>query len=921
MSLTSGTRLGPYEIQSAIGAGGMGEVYKARDTRLDRTVAIKVLPPDVSGDPERRARFEREAKTIAGLNHPHICTLHDVGEHEGSTFLVMEHIVGETLAARLSKGALPPEQALTVATEIAEALSAAHRQGVIHRDLKPANVMLTKAGAKLLDFGLAKLAGHGEQPAASMMTAAPTQAGTLTGQGVIVGTLQYMAPEQLEGKPPDARTDLWALGAILYEMLTGKRAFEGESAVSVMSAIMEREPAPIASLQPLTPPALDRLVRRCLAKSPEDRPDTAHDVADELRWIQESKAGRTVAVGSRRTRVMLVLFAGLAIGGAVGAAATWLLRPNEPGSPPTRATIDIRPADALSGVNRWEVLMHGRPSRTAIALSPDGRLLVFGGSTQTRHVLYSRPLDRDEASPLEGTEGGDMPFFSPDGRFVGFWADGILRKVPAAGGPPLEICKTSQPSGASWGADGQVVFAAGTRLWRVPEGGGVARELTTPDPAAGERAHHLPFVLPDGKGVLYTAVCTRDASGLRGMVLEAATGKPKKLLESAADLRYVPTGHLLFVRQGKLRVVPFDLAALRVTGSEVAVADDVMQALNGGIGTVETTAAQVSVAGGVLAYVRGGVVPDRRYSIGTVDMRGTIHPFPSDPEPHSYIAPQLSPDGARVVMANGSTLASGLWVYDLRRGFLSQPVVGFQATFPVWTPDGRSIVFAGAEKGLLNLFRVPADGMSIPERLTQSIHEQRPACWGASGAELVFLELRPGSNNDILAMPVAEPGKARVLVGSRFNETFPAVSPDGQWLAYTSDVSGRDEVYVRPYAGGEAVRVSADGGLGPVWSPDGRRLFFAQFRNDLNRVALYVTSVGTGTPFVAVLPTVVWELPDAREHLMGAMPLHAMDVMPDGRSLLFVTVRKDQPVLGVPRQIELVLNWFDELKAKVPPAR
>ena len=444
MPLSNGARLGPYEIQAAIGAGGMGEVYKARDTRLDCTVAIKVLPAEISGDPDRRARFEREARTIASLNHPHICTLHDVGEHGDSTYLVMEYLAGESLADRLLKGSLPLAQALDVAAQIAEALDSAHKHGIIHRDLKPGNVMLTSSGAgrsgvttaKLLDFGLAKLAAHGERPALVSETHAMTESAPLTARGTILGTLQYMAPEQLEGKEADARTDLWALGAILYEMLTGKRAFAGDSQVSLIGNIMSAEPPALATLQPLTPPSLDRVVKKCLAKHPDDRWDTAHDVADELRWVsQTSGASSLTGVQPRRRRwlrTVLEIVGGLAMALA-GAGAMWLLRPVTPHSSPARVSLDLRPVDELNagGVDpRYDATLGG--SRTALTWAPDGQALVFVGRRGGIQQIYVRSLDEAEARPLAGTEGAQMPAVSTDGQWVAFWAAGAIKKSRSA---------------------------------------------------------------------------------------------------------------------------------------------------------------------------------------------------------------------------------------------------------------------------------------------------------------------------------------------------------------------------------------------------------------------------------------------------------------------------------------------------------
>jgi len=506
MALSPGTRLGPYEIVTPIGAGGMGEVYKARDTRLDRSVAIKVLPPEVSADADRRARFEREAKTIAGLNHPHICTLHDVGrdvptgqagrgeggEAEGGgrgtdrpavDYLVMELLAGETLAARLEKGPLPLDQALSVATEVAQALAAAHRQGIVHRDLKPANVMLTKSGAKLLDFGLAKLSGHGELPAAASLASAPTQARPLTSEGTIVGTLQYMAPEQVEGKPADARTDLWALGAILYEMLTGKRAFEGASAASLITAIMSAQPPALATLQPVTPPALDRLVRKCLAKDPDERWQAASDAADELRWIREGSGGASPAEDPSRRRSGPPLAWRIAAAALMLAAVTtalaavvWFRASRAPGS---RAPVRFVVSDRLV------TAVEADPQRL-FAVSRDGQRVAFIAERDGVPCLYLRELHALQAVAMPGTENAMQPFFSPDGQRIGFFAGRKLKVVSLAGGAPEDRAQINWPRGGTWAPDDTIIFSPSDNsgLWQVPAAGGVARELARPDATA-----------------------------------------------------------------------------------------------------------------------------------------------------------------------------------------------------------------------------------------------------------------------------------------------------------------------------------------------------------------------------------------------------------------------------------------------------
>ena len=540
MSLAPGTPVGPYEIITLIGAGGMGEVYKARDTRLDRTVAVKVLSEDVSADPERRIRFAREAKTIAALNHARICTLFDVGEHRGATFLVMEHLEGETLARRLQKTALPIPLALAIAAEIADALAVAHRHGIIHRDLKPANVMLTDAGVKLLDFGVAKIAPH-PQPFESMASVV-TQSVPLTTEGVIVGTLQYMAPEQIEGRSVDARSDVWALGVTLYQMLTGKNPFAGASAATVIGNILTSEPPPVATLQPQATAAIDRVVRRCLAKDPEARWQNAADLADELRWMKDHGVAASPTGGRRQTRVAVFVAAATLVAAAAGVAVGWRFRPVPPGGGVVRTTIALGAGHWLDGLRRPEDLE--RPSRHAVAISPDGTYLVYSASeAQRTPQLFIRRLDRSTATPIAGTEGGMAPFISPDSRWLGFWAGGKLKKIPVEGGVATPLCDIGLPFGASWGGNGIILVAAtaGSGLSAVPAEGGTLETWTTPDPQRDESSHRLPSWLPDGNGVLFTVMRHGYDAHPSIAAMRRDTRQWRVLVEDAADARFVAT--------------------------------------------------------------------------------------------------------------------------------------------------------------------------------------------------------------------------------------------------------------------------------------------------------------------------------------------------------------------------------------------
>ncbi len=916
MPLSTGARLGPYEVLSAIGAGGMGEVYKARDTRLDRSVAIKILPPDVSADPDRCARFQREAKTIAGLNPPHICTLYDVGKHDGATYLVMEHITGETLAQRLEKGPLPLEQALIVATEIADALAAAHRQGVIHRDLKPGNVMLTKTGAKLLDFGLAKLTGHGEQPAAASLASAPTRTGPLTTEGAIVGTLQYMAPEQVEGKPADGRSDLWALGAIIYEMLTGKRAFQGASAASLIANIMNTEPPALGTLEPVTPPALDRLVRQCLAKSPDDRPDTAHDLASELRWVRETSAQPAGAVSAIRRLPFRWVVAGAAVVLlALILVGTALMRYSPPAtfSPVVRSVIKVEPGRWLDG--RRRAVERERPSRTAVAISADGRFVVYSAieenpGLQAQPQLYLRGLDQANATRITGTDGGIDPFLSPDNRWVGFWADGKLMKVPLDGGVPTPLCDAGPLYGiygASWGPDNTIVFAGeeSVGLSRVSADGGKPESLTTPDPKREEYSHRLPFWLPNGKAVLVTVMRYGHDSHPWLALFRFNPRQWRVLLQDAADARYVSTGHLVFLRQGTLMAVRFDLGSLKVVGQPAPVVDNVMQAFSMN-STYNTGAGQFAVSdAGALIYAAGGVLPDRQNSLVWVDQSGIEQPV--TPLQKAFFAPRLSPDGLRIAYVTAGSKWQ-VFVYDLNTGINTRLTTEGWASYPIWTPDGQRIVFAWEKALASNLFSQPYDDSSPMERLTTSEHTQYPGSWSADGQTLAVVEEQHASTCDIDLLD-ARSRRVRPFLNSEFDELYPEFSPDGRWIAYASNESGRNEVYVRPFPGpGGRTQVSSQGGIQPLWGR-GKRLFYRW------QDQVWAVDVRTDGGFRAGKPRLLFE----RSGYYRGSPIRDYDLSADGQRFLMVKLEQRTPTPIT--EITLIENWFEELKAKVPVKR
>jgi len=923
-TLTAGQRLGPYEVLSLIGAGGMGEVYKARDTRLGRTVALKILPHSVAADPTRRIRFEREAKAIAALTHPHICTLYDVVEHDGSICLVMEHLVGETLAARLAKDRMPLDQALTVATEIADALAAAHRHGIVHRDLKPGNVMLTKAGAKLLDFGLAKLKRRGE-PAAPLVS---TQMASLTAEGTIAGTVQYMAPEQLEGKEADARSDIFAFGAVLYEMLTGRRAFQGDNQASIISAIMSSHPPAIASLQPLTPLPLDRLVGKCLAKDPEGRWQNAADLADALRWNAEaadrpaSGSGLRANAGVRPRRHFLALAAAvLVLAAVVSSAVVWRLRPAPkiPMIRPVRFLMDVRPAEELNagGVvsSVYPVSSPGGPG-TALAWTPDGQALVFVGRRGGIQRLYVRRLDSLEAQPLDDSVGAQGPVVSDDGRWVAFWADGAIRKAPLSGGATETWVDgiTQPPIGMAWSGAGLLLGPheraalherTGTRSVSLVTSGSAPKPVTSVQ--QDETAHILPHWLPGGRAFVYTAR-RRAASWSDDQVFahDVATGARWKLLSDAVDARYVG-GHLVFLRRGLLMAVAFDAKRLQVTGEPFGLVNRVVQDL-----TAMTGAGQYSIAPtGSLAYLEGHQAgwPDAR--IVTVNHRGDVVPLATPVKSYGMNV-RVDPRGSRIANSVYTLTAREIWVFDLDDGGIVARLGrgGEVSANRSWTPDGTRLTFGWVKPdGPREIVWQAADGSAPPEKLAEA---GEPGGWTPDGKSLLGVR-----DHDVWLLAGA--GGARPIVQSAADEWGPALSPDARWLAYASDTSGRPEVLVQSFPGpGEREMVSTDGGDNPVWHPRGGELFFLSPPDGAGRGQMMVASQDPrsgrlGSP----RPLFRFVMSDLRFY---SKPFPGYDVAEDGQRF-FVTQTVRLPPLPPVTQVNIVLNWFEELKAKAPATR
>jgi Tol biopolymer transport system component len=894
MTLAAGTRLGPYEILAPLGAGGMGEVYKARDSRLERTVAVKVLPSHLSSSPEVRQRFEREAKTISQLSHPHICALYDVGSHEGTEYLVMEYLEGETLSERLAKGPLPLEQTIRCGIEIADALGKAHRQGIVHRDLKPGNVMLTKSGVKLLDFGLAKATAPPDRQAG--YTSLPTMAGgqNLTEKGTILGTFQYMAPEQLEGKEADARTDIFAFGCVLYEMATGKKAFSGASQASLISAIMSAEPSPISSLQPASPQALDRVVRICVAKDPDARWQSAQDIGAELRWIAEGSAAGVAApavIATRRKsreRIAWSAFA-LAAVAAAGFAVAFLRRPPAP----VRALrFEIAPT---------EIAPYQAPGPDADmtpSLSPDGRVLVFSARDSQNHTsLWSRPLDSLAARTIPGTEGAQYPFWSPDGASIGFFAGGKLKRVEASGGAVQILCEAQDGRGGTWNRDGVIVFAAAPfgPLARVAAGGGAPSPVLPLDSAHGEDSQRWPSFLPDGKHFLYFSYLGADPEsrdqngGVRVGSLDSKETRP--LVPRASNAVFAPPGHILFYRDGNLLAQPLDPKSLATRGDPIPIADKVAF-LDG-----RKLALFSASASGVLAYVKATVFPSR---LLWFDRQG--RQLGSVGEQGGYVTPRLSPDGRRLAVAVQDAQTEVLWICDLARGsrtrFSSEG--NTEDSNAVWSPDGARLAFSSGRGGPSRLFVRSAGGEGSERSLLKTANAEVPFDWSRDGRLIAYMAPGTGTGWDIWTVSAEGEGKAVLFAGTKADETEPAFSPDGKWIAFTSSDSGKSDVCVAPFPGpGSRIVVSTSGGRDPRWRADGKELFYIAEDGKLMSVP-----IKGGATFEAGLPAPLFE---TRTRAQGGL---RYDASSDGQRFLVVTRVQEREV----PPIAIHVNWALGLK-------
>jgi serine/threonine-protein kinase len=849
-----GKTLSHYKITDKLGAGGMGEVYRAEDTNLDRQVAIKVLPDVFADDPERLARFEREAKLLASLNHTNIASIYGLEQADGKRFLVLELVEGETLAERIRKGPLPVDEALEVCRQIAEGLESAHEKGVIHRDLKPANVKITpERKAKILDFGLAK-AFH-EEPAATDLSHSPTITEGMTREGVILGTAAYMSPEQAKGKPVDKRADIWAWGCVLYECL-----------------------------------------RRCLEKDPNRRLRDSWDVRIEIERASEpATPSPTVAISAARPSrwrlvipwVLVMVFSLLA-----GFALSGLWNRSTPKLGTVRRfSLNLPQGERLRLGERLE--------RSSVALSPDGGRLVYVASGGGSQQLYLREMDELEARPIPGTEGARNPFFSPDGKWVAFLTSGKLRKVSLSSGASETICDALPvSSGGSWGTDDSILFTPTptSGLVRVSADGGTPSPVTNPDVTRGEFGHLYPKELPGGKALLFT-IGTGESWGDTGIaVLSFETGQWRTLIKDGTCPQYLPTGHLLYGRSGGLLVVPFDLGRLQVTGSPVRVLEGVMTRIG----------AEFSLSqDGSLIYLPGaGGWPER--TLAWVDRQGQAVPLPVPPG--SYATPRISPDGTRAVTViyDRKTGDSQIWSFDLARPLLTRFTFAARSCwFPCWTPDGRRVTFALATGQAPDLSWKSGDGTGAEEQLAKMDYAQFPTSWSRDGRILLFTDEHPETNYDIWFLPVADEGEPQPWLKSHFVETAAVLSPDGRWIAYQSDETGRFEIYVKPFQGrGRKQPVSTNGGTEPLWAPNGRELFYREGDK------MMAVAVEADPEFSAARPRLLFEGRHSRSSVLANY-----DITPDGQRFLMVKPGEQESALT---QINIVLNWFEELKRLVP---
>ena len=875
MALTTGTKLGPYEIQSPLGAGGMGEVYRARDTRLGRDVAIKVLTSHLSSDPDLKARFEREAKAISALSHPHICHLYDIGEQDGTDYLVMELLDGETLADRLKKGPLPLKQALQYGIEIAEALEKAHSNGIVHRDLKPGNIMLTKSGAKLLDFGLAKPSPN-VATAASGSGSMATMSKPLTVEGMIVGTSQYMAPEQLQGHEADARSDLFALGTVLYEMMTGKRAFAGKSQISVMSAILENEPEPVSSAQPLASPALDHVIQRALAKDPDDRWQTARDLIQELKWCAASTpvTGRVVPAtrGRANGRETLAWLIAGALVMVVIAGAIW----SRDSKPPAETMYFPAPLPFPA---------------TDIAISPNGHTIAVVAYQESarKNMIWIYELGAHGTRSLAGTEGASYPFWSADGRSIAFFADAKLKKLEVTGGPVQTICDAPQGRGGTWNKDGVIVFAPETTagLFRVPASGGTSTKISSLDTSRGEGSLRWPVFLPDGKHYIYlSGNFTGQKAANAIYVGELDSNEKHFVVDATSNAAYAAPGYLLFYKDRTLLAQPFDLKRLALTGEASVILPEIQY-----LPQVKRAIFAVSGQGLLLAQTGSEATFSQ---LAWFDRKGNAAGTVGKPDVYGNVF--LSPDGKSVATdkTDMASLNIDVWTYELQhdgnKRLTFDPAID---SVPIWSPDGARFVFASNRQTFFGLYVKNSDGANDEKNILQEDIGDFPSDWSRDGKYILYCR---GPDLWYLTYPEIKSSLFLKAPSVFRNGQF---SPDGKWVAYASNETGKWEIYVTSFPDARGRwQISSGGGEQPRWQGDGRELFFLS--SDGKMMAAPVT---TGTHFDAGTPAVLFQSTPRPPVLV--YDLFVYDVSRDGQRFLINTQVKQTE--STPMSV--VLNW------------
>jgi serine/threonine protein kinase/Tol biopolymer transport system component len=893
-----GARLGRYEVKSFIGEGGMGQVYRAHDADLGREVAIKVLHPIFALDATRRARFDREARVLASLNHAHIAAIYGIAEGDGFRGLVLELVEGDSLAERLRAAPspsnraspLPMRDALLIAHQLADALQVAHDTGIIHRDLKPANIKIASDGTvKVLDFGLAKvLTDHDHELSASLCPPGPRIGDT--GVGAVLGTASYMSPEQAEGRQLDKRTDIWAFGCVLYEMVAGRPAFPGKTLSSTITSVLECDPD--WSVLPVTPPRIVTLLHRCLEKDPKRR---LQDIGEARVCLEDVIANPLTGPPVRdRSRTVFRLAFTVAIVAVIGSVG-WNLRPT-----PRIASPIIRRLGVPVSPDQRPAALRG------LAISAQDRYLAYVFDQGGVFRLCVKDMSNSETKILEGTEGALLPFFSPDGQWIAFFSDGKLNKVPAGGGRVVTLLDLPSLGGAGgiggagggvWGPRDTIYFSAGNAgIWEVSAQGGNATAVTVVERSKGEIAHRYPLLLPDGKTLLYT-IWYGPGWDERQIIAQRLGSQEKRVLVIGADTpRYAPTGHLTYTRAGAVMAIRFDASVLDVSGTPVTLLNDLREG---------TPAADYDVSShGSMVYVEQSPEGYKRVPV-LVSRSGVVQPLPGF-SPAYYQNPVFSPDGRRLaLMITGSII--DLWVYDFKRATLTRLTTEGSSQYPVWTPDGKRIVYRATRSGLRDLFWKSVDGTTAEEQLTTSEQVQTPWSAARDGMTVAFTEDSNKTGTDIWVVPLAADRKSRPLLREQFNETKPRFSPSGQWLAYVSDRSGRPEIYVQSYPGGASRwQLSTDGGEDPLWARDGRELFYR------NGAKVMLVKITEGAKFAAAAPRLLFE-----GNFVAGEPTIDYDVDPaGGRFLMIQPSHPDPPVT----HINIVLNWFEELKQRLPAA-